>query len=313
MSPCEETLATLAPAHPKQCPVCQSQVWIASTETALLKTVICPSCGLWVGTHASQKKGHSDYDQIWQQAPTEYVDLLGALRCRQAKRWEQLLREEFPDKPALIDFGAGRGWFTRTIAELGWNATGSDASVEALEHLKKDGIPTVQINDFRQLPALAPHAKILTALDVIEHLKPDDLVQFMNMLSSWKTLDGVLLKVPSNHGFFFRLARCFAKLGRPGPWHQLWQVGTHPPHEIYFNEKSLRMLLEKTSLKFVRIDFEHDFEPNGLLARIASLPKFLRTLDRPLSRLLWCLVSLTKTHDSLIILARRSSASINSN
>lgn len=292
----------------ERCPICSGTDWRADVVTTALEVFVCRGCGLAIGRHLVEKAGRrgSDYDHIWQEAPEAYVSLLASLRRTQANRWEKILRERFDARGTVLDFGTGRGWFTRFLHEKGWSAHGADSSATALEYLKRDGIPATTILDFRRLPELVPDIRILTALDVVEHFAPEDLPAFIDVLKSLRKLEGVFIKVPRSRGFFYRLARLFATLGKAGPWHQLWQVGTFPPHYTYFDEKNLRRMLEKAGFRVELVVQDPDFEPRGLMARIASLPRPLRVLDRPLSAALWVFVRATGLSDSVAILASRA-------
>lgn len=286
-----------------KCPVCEAQDWREVVDLPSLLVRRCSACGFHVGDHRRNVSA-GEYDRIWQEAGPSYVDLLGALREKQAGRWDRLLRRAFGTSGKIVDFGAGRGWFVKAMSRRGWSVHGCDASVEALAYLDREGIPTSRVRDFRELPKLVQEAKILTALDVLEHFKADDLGPFLAVVKSLPGLEGILFKVPRSKGFFFLLSRFFARLGKPGPWEQLWQVGTFPPHEVYFDETSLRALLEKHGFEILGVAFDADFEPSRLLARIVSLPPYLRWLDAPVSFTLWCFVSLMGRQDSVVVWGR---------
>ena len=55
------------------------------------------------------------------------------LRAHSAKKLLNILRKEFPNGANLLDVGCGNGWFTNSLAEAGFNATGIDVNLPELE------------------------------------------------------------------------------------------------------------------------------------------------------------------------------------
>ncbi|MFG1698120.1 class I SAM-dependent methyltransferase [Nonomuraea sp. NPDC049309] len=94
-------------------------------------------------------------------------------RERRAILRAQLRRLGRPGR--ALDIGAAGGGNTRVLAEAGWAATAADTSPEAVESARERGLDAVRA-DARALPFLTGSMDLVTAFDVLEHIREDDLV-----------------------------------------------------------------------------------------------------------------------------------------
>ncbi|GAA3128799.1 MULTISPECIES: class I SAM-dependent methyltransferase [Nonomuraea] len=74
-----------------------------------------------------------------------------------------------------LDVGAAGGGNTRVLADAGWAATATDMCPEAVESARERGLDAVRA-DARALPFLPGSMDLVTAFDVLEHVREDDLV-----------------------------------------------------------------------------------------------------------------------------------------
>ncbi|QYC38569.1 putative S-adenosylmethionine-dependent methyltransferase [Nonomuraea coxensis DSM 45129] len=74
-----------------------------------------------------------------------------------------------------LDIGAAGGGNTRVLAEAGWDATATDMDESALEMARQRGVPAVRA-DARALPFESGSVDLVTAFDVLEHIREDHLV-----------------------------------------------------------------------------------------------------------------------------------------
>lgn len=72
----------------------------------------------------------------------------------------------------IFDFGCGSGYLVGELQKLGYDASGSDASREAIEFGMIKGTKNLQFVQSGEVP-LAGNPDLLLALDVIEHIKDD--------------------------------------------------------------------------------------------------------------------------------------------
>jgi SAM-dependent methyltransferase len=74
-----------------------------------------------------------------------------------------------------LDIGAAGGGNTRVLAEAGWQATATDTSETAVALARQRGVAAVQA-DARALPFGSGSVDLVTAFDVLEHVREDHLV-----------------------------------------------------------------------------------------------------------------------------------------
>ncbi|MCF6469754.1 class I SAM-dependent methyltransferase [Nonomuraea sp. MG754425] len=74
-----------------------------------------------------------------------------------------------------LDIGAAGGGNTRVLVEAGWDATAADHSQTAVETARRRGIKAVRA-DARALPFETGSVDLVTAFDVLEHIREDHLV-----------------------------------------------------------------------------------------------------------------------------------------
>ncbi|GAA3528346.1 class I SAM-dependent methyltransferase [Nonomuraea rosea] len=74
-----------------------------------------------------------------------------------------------------LDIGAAGGGNTRVLAEAGWNATAADYCETAVEVARERGLKAVRA-DARALPFESGSVDLVTAFDVLEHIREDHLV-----------------------------------------------------------------------------------------------------------------------------------------
>ncbi|WP_043623665.1 class I SAM-dependent methyltransferase [Nonomuraea candida] len=74
-----------------------------------------------------------------------------------------------------LDVGAAGGGNTRVLAEAGWDATAADHCDTAVETARRRGLKAVRA-DARALPFESASLDLVTALDVLEHVREDHLV-----------------------------------------------------------------------------------------------------------------------------------------
>ncbi|MGW0802045.1 class I SAM-dependent methyltransferase [Nonomuraea sp. NPDC002799] len=89
-----------------------------------------------------------------------------------------ILRRELRDlgRPGrALDVGAAGGGNTRVLVEAGWDATATDFSETAVRLARGRGLRTVRA-DARALPFEPGSVDLVTAFDVLEHVREDHLV-----------------------------------------------------------------------------------------------------------------------------------------
>jgi SAM-dependent methyltransferase len=221
-----------------------------------------------------------------QLADPRYLEALEPTRLRQAKDILRALREELGSAGHLLDYGCGRGFFLQIAqAEGAAPLAGADPSPTAVEVVKALGVAAVPIRDPARPRAVAEtvpfRPRVLTLLDVLEHVEPDRLGDWLaELVDAFRPeLAGVLIKVPISSGLMYRSAAALARVGMAAPLDQLYQVGTSPPHLNYFSFRSMHALLDRLRLPVARSWQDPEFEASALRHRAG----FLRRVPRPVA------------------------------
>lgn len=251
-------------------------------STALLVTR-CNLCGTDYGEHLKEAF-NTDYDQIWQNYGPEYLTALEATRKRQALSLYDTVSQLGLRISNLLDVGTGRGWFLKTMQGLGVAPlAGVDQSEIAIKGLQEVGIEAHSIKTFSSIGTLILSFKpqFISLMDVIEHVPPSEITSELKHLEQLLVKGGFLIvKVPRNQGFFYRLSFLLSKFNLPRFFHQLWQVGTTPPHFIYFSDLGFNLFLAKFG-KIEKLIHDPDVEDDTLLSRVG-----LKGLPSAISHLL---------------------------
>lgn len=284
------------------CPICRAAQLRHDVRTSRVSVWRCVRCGHRVAEHTpASRPGSVDYHRQYEQ--TSFLGALEQTRLRQAERIAGAIRRNLTDARSILDFGAGRGWFLQAARRHGFrNLAGADTSELAVRLLRRAGFEAHELAPGRALPRLSFEPDVLTALDVIEHFPPDRLLPTLQALLDHFRPRLVALKVPVSSGILYRTAAALGRVGVPLALEQLYQVGSEPPHESYFSQRSLLQLLEACGLRLVDRIGDRDFEPASLASRARVLGRFRRGA-RLLGEFAGGVASLCGLEDSLIVLA----------
>jgi hypothetical protein len=248
---------------------------------------------------------HRQYDE------GTFLETLAATRRQQAAEIWTLIRSRVDPPDALLDLGSGRGWFLEHARAAGARRlAGADTSPVAVDELRRLGIECLRIPSSAAsgwdvpLAELTFRPRILTLLDVIEHLPADRLASmFEEIVGGLRPeIELVVVKVPVADGLLYRLARALARIRVFGPLDQLYQVGTEPPHRSYFTRRSLDAFLSARTMRVVgRLDLL-EFDPRSFGGRVAAL----RRLPQAVTELLGTIIAWTAgrtSQDAYVALA----------
>jgi Methyltransferase domain len=289
-----------------RCPICASPLE-APVALPRLEIARCPECGHRVASHAATRVSAGDYHEQYEDALAE---ALRTTRIRQAARIIALARKHVPDLSGVVDYGAGRGWFLHTCRSAGIAPlAGADTSRLAVKGLLESGIEAHLLGEEDSgadvLTRLSFSPRVLTLLDVVEHFPPDEIEARIRTIAHacGSGLELVVIKVPVP-GLLYSGAAALRRTGVPGPLLQLYQSGTWPPHFNYFSRDSLRRLVASAGLSAIEELGDPDFDPSSFGLRIGIRSAATRALARLGAQALSAIVSLTRSFDSLLVLAR---------
>jgi hypothetical protein len=260
-----------------------------------------------VAAHTSPSVPPADYHEQYDDA---LGDALRETRTRQAARILALARRHVPGLSRLVDYGAGRGWFLQACRSAGVApVAGLDTSRLSVEGLVDSGIEAHLLGEHdsgtEALSRLSFPPRVLTLLDVVEHFSPVTVeAQLRGIVAACgRGLELVIVKVPVP-GLLYAGAAALGRAGVPGPLLQLYQSGTWPPHFHYFSRDSLGRLLATAGLTAIDAVGDADFDPPSFGSRIGMKGAVTRTLARLAGEALSATVHLTRSFDSVVVLAR---------
>ncbi|MGI8906591.1 MAG: class I SAM-dependent methyltransferase [Candidatus Sumerlaeaceae bacterium] len=85
---------------------------------------------------------------------------------------KQYARTRSGEKPVILDIGCGTGLLLEHLAQMG-KATGLDFSPVALEYCRSHDLKSLGRADVRHLPVKDASVDVITAIDLVEHIKDD--------------------------------------------------------------------------------------------------------------------------------------------
>jgi len=295
------------------CPICGAGLR-PSFALPGLRVQRCTGCGHRVADHDRPTGADSDYPEQYEEGP--FLESLRATRLRQAGLLVAAIRRHVSQPGAILDLGAGRGFFLEVCRREGLTQlAGADTSERAVTDLRRAGIEAHFLPDEPDFAApLGPLARelsfsprVITLLDVIEHFPPERLAAFLKSLLTelGAALELLVIKVPVADGLLYRIACLAAAAGLPGPLWQLYQAGTWPPHRSYFSLRSMTTLLTSLGLEVVERLDDLDFEPQHLPARMNRARSSAAPLLGLSGRALAAAVRTTGRFDTAACLARQ--------
>jgi hypothetical protein len=292
------------------CPVCGATGVRPSFALPGLRVRLCRGCGHRVAVHDRPTGSATDYHQQYEQGA--FLESLRATRLRQAQQLVTAIGRHVARPGAVLDFGAGRGFFLEVCRREGLAPlAGADTSELSVEDLRRSGIEAHLLAEGAgaagQLTrGLSFQPRVITVLDVVEHLPPESVAGFLGSLlrELGGTLELLVVKVPVADGLLYGTARLAAAVGVSGPLRQLYQVGTWPPHLSYFSVRSMTTLLGGLGLGVVERLDDLDFEPELLPARVLRIPSVAPPLLRLFGQALAATARASGRFDTALFLAR---------
>lgn len=82
-------------------------------------------------------------------------------------------------RKAYLDIGCAFGFYVERLSRLGWQAFGLDISAYAISRGRARGVANLHVAEGQDLPFRDESFDLLTAIDVIEHIPPEDGVRMV--------------------------------------------------------------------------------------------------------------------------------------
>jgi len=165
---------------------------------------------------------------------------------------------------AILDVGAGAGFFLTKFKDLGWDYSGIELSSHAARMAKRRGIENIEVGDFPEDFRTNQQFEVITFNNSLEHLyQPRQaLIKAKKLLKN----DGLIVICVPN---FNSLGRIIFK----SDWFPL-----QPPRHLYhFTLDTISLMLSKAGLKVTEVSydyFEHNFYSLFQSFRYKFSPRF---------------------------------------
>jgi len=175
------------------------------------------------------------------------------------------LRFVRPGARRLLDVGSAHGWFLEAARDH-FDVLGIEPDATVGGRAAARGLP-VRSGFFPDVLQDDEVFDVIVFNDVIEHIPDIDaaLAACEQRLSDGGLL---ILNLPSSAGFFYRLAKVFARVGWKSPFERLWQKGLPSPHVHYFGPDNLQRLVARHGFECVHGGELPALRSKGLLERI---------------------------------------------
>jgi predicted TPR repeat methyltransferase len=152
----------------------------------------------------------------------------------------------------LVDLGCGYGRLLVGLKSMGYtNCTGVDGSESQLSIARQLGLAALVLEDIHTFLRDAPDesADVVTAIDVLEHLKKSELIETLDQVRRILRSNGrLVLHLPNAEGIFSNQTR-YADL----------------THEMSFTRTSLRQVLGACGFSLLRC-YEDEPVPHGFIS-----------------------------------------------
>ncbi|KLU59393.1 ubiquinone biosynthesis O-methyltransferase [Peptococcaceae bacterium CEB3] len=110
------------------------------------------------------------------------------------KERQRVYLDYFKGKNKVLDIGCGRGEFVELLQENGVGVQGIDINEDMVGYCQDRGLPVIQADLFAHLESLEDNSLDgIFAAQVIEHLKPADIIRLVDLCRQKLTSSGLLI------------------------------------------------------------------------------------------------------------------------
>ena len=275
-----------------------------------LRVKICVGCGLLIND--SKYTGRAGYERINDDA---YEKSIGLVRRQQAKAITALVKQyQVSTNGYWLDIGCGTGNLLQEVLEIGYRVLGVEPDSKAYKQAcSLVGIENVHLGLMDNSVAPDQSFDVISTLDVLEHIPPDESSEFARLIYSKLKPGGIwVIKVPSKDGLYFKIAHGLIRfIGSPlyNVIKRLWLVDYQAPHTVYFSQESLQRYLEHYEFRPIAQRYLDEIPNSTVMDRMLvdpSISKFQAYLFAPGFYLVNFIERRRGRSDALLFLAQRS-------
>jgi SAM-dependent methyltransferase len=223
----------------------------------------CPACSYEsadLENAINQQGAHAILDEAQREAG------LKALRLENFAEIVALARRYAPPGAnKLLDVGSAHGWFLEA-AQDSFEVLGIEPDEAVGAGAAARGLP-VRHGYFPEALKDGENFDVIIFNDVIEHIP--QIQPALAACAERLNPGGILiLNLPNSAGFFYRLAKLFARIGWRKPFERLWQKGLPSPHVHYFSCDNLGKLVSPLGFELAHSAQLPALRAKGLLERL---------------------------------------------
>lgn len=243
------------------CPACDAML-VTGLRDWHLRCTSCSYEGSSLEPHILEQAQGGDLDEASREKGLE------ALRQANFKRLLALLDRMLPAgdaRPRLLEVGCAHGWFIDTASQR-FEVIGIEPDVAVATATRARGLAVLG-GFFPDVLEANDRFDIIAFNDVLEHI-PDVNA---TLAACWQYLapgGRIVVNAPSRRGFLYRLSKVLARLGLPGSFERLWQLGFPSPHVHYFDKHSMARLTSKAGFTLEAESHLPSVAVRGLYSRV---------------------------------------------
>jgi SAM-dependent methyltransferase len=179
-----------------------------------------------------------------------YLRSVGETRRLQGGQILEALNGHVPHGSRLLDVGCSFGFFLLAARRAGFQVRGIEPDPQAHEYARRLlGDDVVVHGSLDRSTAHPGSADIVSTLDVIEHIPPEQHETFAGLVRETLSPGGVwVIKVPSTEGLYYKLSDLLARISPAmgaSLIRRMWQTRYEYPHLVYFSLHSLSVWLDR--------------------------------------------------------------------
>lgn len=291
------------------CPVCSNNGFRTKRLLSSIAIDVCTRCGFLI-SQIDRLAVQSEFSRINEDA---YHKAIGVVRRHQAAEILSFVRTHSRGLKDWVDIGCSFGYLLFEAREAGYDVGGVEPDEKALAHARALlGENTVQQGWMTEKTAPDSCVDVISMLDVLEHIPPEDLNELARMINRKLRPEGLLvIKVPSTDGLYFRLAHGLLPISRStasGFVKRLWQCDYEYPHTVYFNEETIKLFLQNNGFEPIAMKYLEELPSQTILNRLLmdnTIPRWQAILFAPGFLFINLIEKLRRKSDALLVVAKK--------
>lgn len=293
------------------CPACGNDGFKGKRLLSRIAVKVCTQCGFLISQIDGLNGVYAEFSRINQSA---YHQAIGGLRQQQATEILSFVNAHSSGLKDWLDIGCSFGYLLIEARNAGHNVFGVEPDETALTHARALlGDNIVHQGWMSECTVPDNCLDIISMLDVLEHIPPQELPDFAKMIHRKLRPDGLwVIKVPSTDGLYFRLAHALLSFSRSiaaGFIKRLWQSEYEYPHTVYFNEDTIKLYLQNNAFEVIGMRYLEEVPSRTIVNRLLmdnTIPKWQAFVSAPVFLFINLIEKARRKSDALLVVAKKN-------